>query len=129
MSTNTIPRPRDGATVIAVAVEGVPLTWVGPPRGLPGKGELAGDGSATSHALIKNTQALWANPIQVDHPSWQHPFYTTDETPEGVLVTLLHLGAGRAIILDAPPAVSDQIFMDEDAARINTEEDSTEEQS
>lgn len=115
---STIPRPRDGATVISVAVEGVPLTWIGPPLGVPGKGELAGDGTSTSHALIKDANALWAEPIQVDHPSWKHPFYTTDETPEGILVTLLHLGAGRAVPLDVPDPVTDAVLMDPDEADI-----------
>ena len=123
MST-TIPRPRDGATVIAVAVEGVSLTWVGPPLGLYGKGELAGDGSPTSHALIKNAHALWDDPIKIDHPSWKHPFNTTDEDPQGVLVTLLHLGAGRAIILEAPTAVTDAVFLDDDAAGITADDES-----
>lgn len=121
----TIPKPRDGATVISVAVEGVPLTWIGPPLGAPGKGELAGDGSTTSHTLIKNAHALWGEPIQADHPSWKHPFYTTDETPESVLATLLHLGAGRAIILQAPDAVTDEVFMDDDAASIGGDEADT----
>lgn len=115
------PTPRDGATVISVAVEGVPLTWIGPPLGAPGKGELAGDGTPTSRALIKNAHALWGDPIEADHTSWKHPVYTTDETPEGVLATLLHLGAGRAIILDAPKSVTDDVFMDEDAANIDTQ--------
>lgn len=105
-----MPRPRDGATVIAVAVEGVPLTWVGPPLGVPGTGSLAGDGSDTSRALVKDACALWGSPIRVDHPSWKHPFNTTNEDPEGVLVTLLHLGRGRAIILEAPRAVTDAVF-------------------
>lgn len=120
---STIPRPRDKATVISVAVEGVPLTWVGPPLGAPGKGELAGDGSNASRALVQDAHALWKEPIQVDHPSWKHPFYTTDETPEGVLVTLLHLGAGRAVPLDVPPPVLDDVLMDADAANIQGAED------
>lgn len=115
------PTPRDGATVISVAVEGVPLTWIGPPLGAPGKGELAGDGSATSRTLIQNARALWDDPIEADHTSWKHALYTTDETPEGVLATLLHLGAGRAIILEAPKSVTDDVFMDEDAANIETQ--------
>lgn len=115
---STIPRPRDGATVISVAVEGVPLTWVGPPLGLHGKGELAGDGTPTSHALIKNAYALWDDPIQVDHPSWKHPFNTTSDDPQGVLVTLLHLGAGRAVILEAPRAVTSDVFLDDEEANI-----------
>lgn len=115
------PTPRDGATVISVAVEGVPLTWIGPPLGAPGKGELAGDGSATSRTLIQNARALWSDPIEADHTSWKHALYTTDETPEGVLATLLHLGAGRAIILEAPKSVTDDVFMDEDAANIETQ--------
>lgn len=120
---STIPRPRDGATVISVAVEGVPLTWVGPPLGVPGKGEIAGDGSNTSHDLIKNIHELWAAPIEADHPSWKHSFRTTDETPEGVLVTLLHLGAGRAVPLDVPPPVMDAVLMEDDEADIQGAED------
>lgn len=125
---STIPRPRDGATVISVATEGVPLTWIGPPLGVPGKGELAGDGTPTSHALIKNATALWADPIQADHPSWKHPVYTTDEDPLGVLATLLHLGAGRAIILEAPKSVTEDLFMDDDEANIEDDETGTDDE-
>lgn len=118
----TIPRPRDGATVISVAVEGVPLTWIGPPLGAPEKGELAGDGSSISKTLIKNAYDLWDDPIQADHPSWKHAFNTTDEDPEGVLATLLHLGAGRAIILEAPRDVISEVFLDDDEASIGDAE-------
>lgn len=120
---NIIPTPRDGATVISVAVEGVPLTWVGPPLGTPGKGELAGDGSNTSKTLIKNAHDLWADPIQADHPSWKHPLNTTDEDPQGVLATMLHLGAGRAIIIKAPREVTSEVFMNPNEASIPTSED------
>lgn len=122
---NTIPKPRDGATVISVAVEGVPLTWIGPPLGTSGTGELAGDGTPTSHALIKDANALWEDPIQADHPSWKHSFNTTNEDPLGVLATLLHLGAGRAIILEAPKEVTEDLFMDEDEANIEDAEAET----
>lgn len=122
---STLPRPRDGATVISVAVEGVPLTWVGPPLGTPGKGELAGDGSATSRTLVKNAHDLWADPIQVDHPSWKDSRYTTADDPLGVLATLFHLGAGRAVILDAPKSVTDDLFMDATEANIETHQTDT----
>lgn len=122
----TTPTPRDGSTVISVAVEGVPLTWIGAPQGMPGPGELAGDGSPTSRALIRRARELWENPIEVDHPSWVHPLYTTNATHAGVLATLLHLGGGRAIILDAPPAVTEDVFMDDDAAAIEDPQAPTE---
>lgn len=118
---STIPQPRDGSTVIAVAVDGVPLTWVGPMLGTSGVGEIAGDGTPTSHQLIKEARALWSDPIEVDHASWQHPFHTTDTTPEGVLVTLLHLGAGRAVILQAPATVLNDVFTDDDTPDSSTD--------
>lgn len=121
----TIPQPRDGATVISVAVEGVPLTWIGPPLGVPGKGELAGDGTAMSRTLIKNAHELWADPIEIDHPSWKRPIYTTDESPEAVLATMLHLGAGRAIILDAPDPVMADLFMSPEESAITSETSDT----
>lgn len=112
------PKPRDGSTVIQVAVQGIPLTWVGPPLGVPGKGNLAGDGSPLSRQLVKEAHEIWEKPILVDHPSWKREVYATDADPIGVLATLLHLGEGRGIILEAPQTISDDLFMSSDEADI-----------
>lgn len=107
---NDIPTPRDNATIITVAVDGHALTWVGPPFGTPGHGELAGDGTPESRALVTAAHNLWADPINVDHPAWKHSQQTIGTTPLGVLATLLHLGAGYGIILEAPTATTTELL-------------------
>lgn len=96
------PTPRDGAPVVVVAVEAVPIVWIGTTPGVPGEGSLAGDGSETSRRIIAQARALWAEPIEVDHPSWIGPALTVGTDPVGAMATLLHIADGRGKILQAP---------------------------
>lgn len=97
-----------------VAVEGIAMTWIGPPPGIPEDGNLAGDGSETSHRIIAEARALWEDPIEVDHPSWAHPFVTAPGDPAGVIVTLLHLARGRGRVLQAPVDAFEDVFGTDD---------------
>lgn len=105
-----VPTPRNEAPVVVVAVDGVAMTWVGETPGVPGDGNLAGDGSATSRRIVADARELWEDPIEVDHPTWNRPLLTAPGEPLGVLATLLHLGHGRGRILQAPEGVIDQLF-------------------
>lgn len=105
-----VPTPRDGAPVVVVAVDGVPMTWIGETPGTPGDGNLAGDGSETSRRIVAEAHRLWEDQIEVDHPSWNRPFWTVPGDPVGVLATLLHLGHGRGRVLQAPEDALDELF-------------------
>lgn len=101
---------RSRSPVVSAAVDGVVLTWVGPAPGVPGDGEIAGDGSARSRALIAEAKRLWADPVQVDHPSFAQPAWTVSGDPRGVIVTLMHLGHGRTVLLEAPAEALRDVF-------------------
>lgn len=105
-----VPTPRDGAPVVVVAVDGVAMTWVGESPGVPGDGNLAGDGSETSRRTVEAAHRLWEDPIEVDHPSWSQPFWTVPGDTIGVLATLLHLGHGRGRVLQAPESDLQEMF-------------------
>lgn len=103
---------RDGAPVVAVAIEGITIIWIGTKPTLPpGPGELAGDGSGMSRSIIARAKALWGDPIEADHPSWKQPVWTVPGHPVGVLATLLHIANGRGVVLQAPDDALEDLFM------------------
>lgn len=112
MDEQIVPMPRDGAEVVVVAVDAVALTWISESPGVPGDGQIAGDGSPESKKLVAEVRRLWEDPISVDHPSWRRPVLTHPGTATGVLATLLHLGHGRARILQAPEDAVEDLFDD-----------------
>lgn len=109
-----LPEPDDGSPVVVVAIADIDIAWIGPPPGSPGDGDLVGDGSATAAEIIAQIRALWASPVEADHPSWRRPAWTIPGDPRGVIATLLHVGGGRSLLRQAPDDAVEDLFQEPD---------------
>ena len=107
----SVPRQPKYQTV-TVGIDGIAFVWAKALDSGPSHdGEIAGDGSPVSQEIVRRAHALATDPVRVDHPQLRQPSWTTLNSPQGALVTLVVAGNWRAQVLEAPLDVVAEVFV------------------